>query len=181
MEKSPEGAPDNLYLVGKILSAHGIHGEINVAVLTDRVDRINVGQKLWSLSGEERISLTVEKIRKGPRGLIVQFVEVRDRSQAEKLTGSSLAISNADRGEPEPGAYYVSDVIGCQVVTDDKRDLGRITDVISMIHHDLYVVEGSHSEILVPAMREFIVEIDIDRKRVVVRNLEAFWDGELSG
>jgi 16S rRNA processing protein RimM len=181
MEKSPTGAPDDIYLVGKILSAYGMRGEVNVKVWTDRVDRFQVGQRLWSLSGEERISLIVETVREGPRGLIVRFEEVRDRTQAEQLSGAPLAISEVDRGGPEPGAYYVSDLIGCQVVTDDDHDLGRITDVVSLIQHDLYVVKGPYGEILVPSVRQFVREIDIDRHRVVVRNLEAFWDGELSG
>jgi 16S rRNA processing protein RimM len=181
MEKSPPGAPDDLYLVGKILSAHGIRGEVNLEVWTDRADRFRVGKRLWSLSGEDKISLTVEKIREGPRGLIVQFEGIRNRSQAEQLSGSSLAISDTDRGDSEPGAYYVSDVIGCRVVTDDDHDLGRITDIAAMTHHDLYVVEGPYGEILVPAVREFILEIDTDQRRVVIRNLEAFWDGDLSG
>lgn len=180
MSRSPVEGPDNFYLVGKILSAHGVRGDVTVQVWTDRPDRFDVGCYLWLLSDEGNSRLTVRNVRKGPRGLIIRFESIDTRDQAEQLAGIILAISAIDRGEPEEDAHYVSDLLDCMVVTDDGDNLGRIVDVMSQPHHDLYVVEGPYGEILVPVVREFIQDIDIEQRRVVVRQLEAFWDGTRS-
>jgi len=179
MEKPPPAEPDDLFFVGKIVSAHGIRGGVNVQVWTDRDDRFQVGRELWSLSDRGNIPLIVERVRKTPRGLIVRFEHIENRSQADQLSGTVLAISGADRGDPEEGTYYVSDLLGCQVYTDDDHVLGKIADVTPLAHHDLYVVVGPYGEILIPVVQEYIQSVDIDHRRIVVRNLEAFWDGIL--
>ena len=180
MNRLPGEGPDNFYLVGKILSAHGVRGDVTVQVWTDRPDRFDVGCCLWLLSDKGNTQLTVYNVHKGPRGLIIRFESIDTRDQAEQLAGSVLAISAIDRGEPEEDAHYVSDLLDCTVVTDDGDELGQIVEVMSQPHHDLYVVEGPYGEILVPVVQEFIQDIDIEQRCVVIRQLEAFWDGTKS-
>jgi len=179
MEKPPPAEPDDLFVVGKIVSAHGIRGGVNVQVWTDRADRFQVGRTLWSLSDRGNIRLIVQRVRQTPRGLIVRFEDIEDRSQADRLSGTVLAISAADRGDPEVGTHYVSDLLGCLVCTDHGRELGEIADVTTLAHHDLYVVVGPYGEILIPVVPEYIQSVDIGNRRIVVRHLEAFWDGTL--
>ena len=98
------------------------------------------------------------------------------RDDAEKLTGAEIAVSLEDRGNPESETHYVSDLIGCRVISDDGKELGRIVEVVPQVHHDLYLVDGQYGEIMVPVVREFVQEIDIDQRCVIVRKVEAFWN-----
>ncbi len=177
MVKSQAGELENYFAVGKIHRAHGIRGDVSVEMWTDRIDRFEVGNQLWSLKDGEPYPLVIQVVRKSTRGLIIKFEGMATRDDAEKLAGAEIAVSMEDRGAPEFGTYYVSDLIGCRVVCDDGRELGRISEVISQPHHDLYLVDGQYGEIIVPVVREFIQEIDIDQRCVIVRKMEAFWDG----
>ena len=177
MDKSLEGISSNYFIVGKIHTAHGLRGDVSVQVLTDRLDRFDVGKQLWSLADEKPYPLIIETVRESDRGLIIRFQGVSSRDDAEKLTGSDIGVSLEDRGTAESGSYYVSDLIDCQVVTDDGWELGHLVEVVSQPHHDLYIVQGQSSEIIIPVIQEFIQEIDIEHRRIVVRELEAFWDG----
>jgi 16S rRNA processing protein RimM len=178
MKRPPGGIPDEFFAVGKVLSAHGIHGDVVVQVWTDQPHRFEVGRKLRCLENGGA-TLTVQKVRKSPRGLIVRFQGLNTRTDAEQLTGAILAISAAQRGDPEEDACYVSDLIGCRVTTETGRELGAVVDVISQPHHDLYSVQGPYGQILIPAVRQFIKEIDTQHHRLIVKHLEAFWDGKI--
>ncbi len=177
MVKSQAGELGKYFSVGKIHRAHGIRGDVSIEVWTDRIDRFEVGKRLWSLKDGEPYPLVIQVVRKSTRGLIIKFEGMATRDDAEKLTGMEIAVSLEDRGTPESGTHFVSDLMGCRVVSDDGRELGRISEIISQSHHDLYLVDGQYGEIIVPVVREFIQEIDIDQRGVTVRKLDAFWDG----
>jgi 16S rRNA processing protein RimM len=177
MVKSQAGDLENYFSVGKIHRAHGIRGDVSVEVWTNRTDRFEVGNRLWSLKDGKPYPLVIQAVRKSTRGLIIKFEGIATRDDAEKLAGTEIAVSMEDRGAPESGTHYVSDLIGCRVISDDGRELGCIVEVIPQEHHDLYLVNGQHGEILIPVVQEFIQEIDIHQRCVIVRKVEAFWNG----
>jgi 16S rRNA processing protein RimM len=175
--KSQAGELGNYYAVGKIHRPHGLRGDVSVQVLTDRMDRFQVGNRLWSLKDGEPYPLVIQTVRKSAKGLIIKFEGIETRNDAETISGAEIAVSLEDRGTPESGTHYISDLIGCRVVSDDGTELGHIDEVIPQGHHDLYLVNGQHGEILIPVVSEFIQEIDIDQRCVIVRKVEAFWNG----
>ena len=177
MAKSQSGELGKYFSVGKIHRAHGLRGDVSIEVWTDRIDRFEVGNRLWSLKDGEPHPLVIQVVRKSTRGLIIKFEGMATRDDAEKLAGAEIAVSLESRGAPESGTHYVSDLIGYRVVCDDGRELGCISEVLSQQHHDLYLVDGHYGEIIVPVVREFIQEINIDQRYVIVRKVEAFWDG----
>jgi 16S rRNA processing protein RimM len=180
MEELRGGESEEYFVVGKVMSTHGVHGEVSVQVWTDRIERFKPGNRLWSFSDDQRVQLTVRTVRKGPRGLIIQFKGIRTPEDAKRLCGVELAIPKALRGDAPEDSWYVSDVIGCEVFTDQDQRLGKVVEVICQPHHDLYVIHGPYGEILLPAIREFIERCELECHRLVVRNLEAFWDGDLA-
>jgi len=179
MEDKAVGGLEDYYFVGKIMSAHGVHGEVSVQVWTDRLDRFEAGCRLWSFSKGISAPLVVNKVRRSSRGLIVWFDEVHSREEAKLLAGTELAIPKAECGDNEKGSWHVSEVIDCQVFTEDNHELGLVVEIISQPHHDLYVIQGSYGEILLPVVQDFIKQFDPEHHRLVVQHLEAFWDGKL--
>jgi len=179
MEDLEVGDLEDYYFVGKIMSAHGVHGEVNVQVWTDRLDRFEAGCRLWSFSKGISAPLVVNKVRRGNRGLVVQFENLHSREEAKLLAGAELAILKTECGVSETGTWHVWEVIDCQVFTEDNRALGSVVEIISQAHHDLYVIQGPYGEILLPVVQDFIKLFDLEHHRLVVQHLEAFWDGKL--
>lgn len=177
MAKSQAGELGNYFTVGKIHRPHGLRGDVSVQVLTDRMDRFQVGNRLWSLKDKVPYPFVIQAVRKSTRGLIIKFEGIETRDDAETLTGADIAVSLENRGVSESGTHYVSDLIGCRVISNDGRELGHIAEIIPQEHHDLYLVNGQYGEFMIPVVREFIQEVDIDQRYVIVRNVEAFWNG----
>ena len=125
--------------------AHGIRGEVAVTLTTDRVERVAPGSVLWA--GERRLEVTSSRPHQGRH--LVAFEGVADRSAAEALQGSVLAAAPLD----EPGALWVHDLVGAEVVATDGSRLGTVTAVEANPASDLLVLDGGG---LVPL--RFVVE-----------------------
>ena len=111
----------------------------------------------------------VERSRKNKRGILVKFDSVADRTQAESLRGEELTIL-PDQVEPLPdGVYYHFQILGMQVSTEDGENLGAISEIIVTGSNDVYVVhEDDRRDILIPALPDVILEVDLQASRMTV-------------
>lgn len=154
-------------VVGRVARAHGLRGEVAVQALTDVPSRFRPGSRLYLGESTER-SLTVESARAVPRRPIVKFREVGDRDAAESLGGSYLFVPSSESPPLPAGEFWPHDLFGCEVFTTGGRSLGRIREVLSAPANDLWVVEGEGGEVMVPALREVVLRVDVGTKRVEV-------------
>jgi 16S rRNA processing protein RimM len=155
--------PKTAVTVGRITSAHGIRGEVNVESLTDFPERFEAGSRLW-LDG---MAYEVERGRRQGRSVILKLREVADRNQAETLAGKELLAPEATEIEEED-VYYLHDVIGLRVEDAAGEALGELAEVLSTGSNDVYVVRGERGELLLPALDDVIREVDITGGRIVV-------------
>ncbi|MGH2663315.1 MAG: ribosome maturation factor RimM [Actinomycetota bacterium] len=153
--------------VGRVARAHGIRGEVSVQPLSEVAERFEPGSVL---RGEDGRSFTVQTARAHQHRLLVKFEEVPDRTAAESLRGTLLLVPvSAAPPIDEPDRFWVHEVVGLEVVTEEGRSLGRIGEVLANPANDLWVTEGGA---LIPAVREVVTRVDRDRGRVVIRELE---------
>jgi len=159
-------------VVGRVGRPHGLCGEVTVEVRTDDPDRrFFAGSSLATLP-EERGPLTVAESRWHSGRLLVRFAGFEDRTAAEELRETILAI-DSDELEPleDPEDFYDHDLIGLQVVTAAGEPVGAVSDVL---HHgqDLLVIEGagprSGAEILVPFVAAIVPEVNVAAGRLVI-------------
>ena len=150
-------------VVGKIRGVHGLRGAVRVEVLTDNVDRFDVGSKLFREGSE--VPLTVASSHRDGPGLLVRFEEVADRNAADGLRDTYL---EAPVDTLEPGSYYWHDIVGCTVETTAGEVLGTVEDVFRVGEAEVYQVRGSRGEILVPAVGTIVTELRPAEKRIVV-------------
>lgn len=145
--------------VGRIRAAWGIKGDVSVEVLSDIPERFEPGSVL-RLKGKPT---RVERSRKGKRGILVKLEAVQDRSQAEALRGEELTVL-PEQVEPLPdGIYYHFQILGMQVVTEEGERLGSVGEIIVTGSNDVYVVrEQGRRDILIPALPDVILEVDLD-------------------
>jgi 16S rRNA processing protein RimM len=154
-----------LLAVGRISRAHGIRGEVSVQKLTEVEDRFAPGSAVQLEDGR---TLTVEKARPHQHSLLVKFEEVPDRNAAEALHGEVLLVASGDSPDAPAGAFWVHQVVGLEVVTEDGRSLGRVVEVQGNPANDLWVTE---SGALIPAVREVVKEVDLEGGRVSIHEL----------
>ena len=123
--------------VGRILRAHGVHGEVVVRFTSDREERRAVGATVIGPAG----SLTVERARHTPGGdWVVKYAEVPDRRAAEAMHGSVLRAEPID----DPDELWVHELLGSVVVDQDGQERGRVVEVHDGAASDLLLLDTGH-------------------------------------
>jgi 16S rRNA processing protein RimM len=161
--------PEPTVAVGRITRPHGIRGELAVMVLSEVEDRFAPGATVWLEDGR---ALTVESARAHGDRLLVRFREVADRTQAEAVAKALLVVPETMSPPLPEGSWWDHDLVGCRVGTDTGRDLGELADVIHTAANDVWsVLNGAGTETLIPVLHDVLLDVDVEGKRVVVREI----------
>jgi 16S rRNA processing protein RimM len=155
-----------MIVIGKIVSAVGLQGEVKVYPYSDNMERFGRGAEVMIGGALRRI----ESSRFVKRMPVVRIEGIVGRDAAEAMRGTELCVDEAGLPPLPDGDYYVRDLIGCSVVGEGGDEIGRIRDVIQNRAQDLYEIECSDgTTFLLPAVAEFILGVDIAGKAVVAR------------
>jgi 16S rRNA processing protein RimM len=165
-------------VVGRIVTAHGIQGECAVEVLTDSPDRFAPGATLSAGDPEGDVRhLTVQKSRQHQRKLLVKFHEVADRNGAEALRGTLLSIPAEEAIPTEEGFYYPHELEGLPVLNEAGERLGTLHEVLANPASDIWVVRTANGRrVMVPAVEEFVREVDLEAGRIVLAPIGGMFD-----
>lgn len=171
-------SPDDLLLIGRVLRAHGVRGEVKVLPLTDDPGRFDGLDDVFIGPAPERVKpVSVEAVRFQPtkKGItvVLKFSGVDTREAAETLRKAQVFAREADLPALEEDEVYLHDLIGLAVVTEAGEPVGVLADVLDMPGQFIYVVsrEGK-PEAMIPAVPEFVVETDLEGGRLVIRPIE---------
>lgn len=158
-----------LLVVGRVGRAHGVGGEVHVALRTDDPEtRFAAGASL-ATEPAERGPLTVVSARRHSGRCIVAFDGVTDRAAASALTGTTLVVESADLPPTEnPDEFHDADLLGLRVHSVDGADIGELADIVHGPGGDLLVVRVEGREVLVPFVREMVPTVDVTAGRVVI-------------
>jgi len=155
--------------VGRITRAHGVQGELAVLVISEVPGRFADGETVWLEDGR---TLTVESSRPHKDRLLVRFREVQTREQAEALQRALLVVPESLSPELPEGSWWDHQIVGCAIETDTGRALGTVHDVIHTAANDVWsAVDDEGTETLIPVLRDVILDVDMDAKRIVVREI----------
>ncbi len=155
--------------VGRVLSAHGRDGAVNVRLYSDVPERFEAGRILLV---EGRPLCIVSSQERGPGVRTIFFREITRRRQAEELMGSWLTISEEDAASAVEGEYFHYQLLGMSVYTESGEALGKIVEILETGSNDVYVVAGNSQEVLVPATSQVVLQVDVPARRMTVRLLE---------
>jgi 16S rRNA processing protein RimM len=147
-----------------VLRAKGLAGGLRIEPLTDRPERLAIGESLW-IEGEAdpRRILDVEW---GGRVPVLRLEGISDRAAAEGLIGRYL---EAVASPLAPDAYYWHQLVGLSVVDEAGADIGTVVEVFRAGENEVYRIEGPAGELLVPALRQVVRAIDLEARRMTVR------------
>ena len=163
--------------VGVISSTHGIRGEVKVYPTTDDPERFRELKKvILDAKGGQR-TLEIQGVKFFKNQVILKFRGLDNINDVEKYKGTDLLIPREDAVPLEENENFIADLIDMEVVTDAGERLGILTDVIQTGANDVNVVKNSQEkEILLPAIRDCILEVDVEEKRMRVHVLEGLLD-----
>ena len=169
-------APERI-VVGRIVKPHGVDGEVVVEVLSDAPDRFTPGSRFDAGDpAGDRVSLIVRRVRPDRGRLLVTFARVTDRDSADRLRGALLSIKGSDAAPPAAGTYYTWQLEGLEVVDEEGRRLGTLARVVERAGNDLWVVDTGEGEALVPAVGEFVRNVDLDARRIVLHVIPGLFE-----
>ncbi len=160
--------------VARVLRPHGVTGELSVELLGGDRGRLLPGMTLRAPEGE----LVLESVRGDGSHLICRFAGLGDRDAAASLSGVYLEVARAELRPLPPGEFFHFQLVGLEVEDPEGRNRGELVDVEAYPAHDVYVVRTAAAELRVPAVKEAVLGIDLDRHRITVaeRYLEAWVD-----
>ena len=158
--------------VGVISSTHGIRGEVKVFPTTDDARRFQNLKRVILDAGKERIPLEIQHVKFFKQFVIVKFKGIDNINEIEKYKGRSLLVSREDAVELEEDEYYIADLIGMDVLTDEGEN-GTLRDVIETGANEVYVVDFENlGEVLIPAIHQCILDVDVEHMLMKVHLLE---------
>ncbi len=171
---------EELFQVGSITQTHGIKGEVKVFPLTDDISRFkNMKHLLLDCGKDGYKELEVENVRPQKNLVILKFKGIDNINDIEKYKGQGLYVTKENRVELKKDEYFIADLMGCEVYTDDDPDnkFGEISDVLETGANDVYDIESVSGEhVLVPAIKDCILNVDVDSRRVDIHLLKGLMD-----
>lgn len=174
---------DKYYTVGVVTNTHALKGEVKVLSRTDFPEtRFKKGSKLFlRMAGQSPIrELVVKSGRPQKNVWILSFEGVGSIADVENWKGMELSVHESQLQTLPEGTYYVHDLVGLRVVTDDGREVGELVEVLSPGANDVYVVKGNLQErdVLLPAIPECILNVDLDARVMRVHLLPGLLEAE---
>lgn len=171
--------PEPRYLtVGRILRPHGVRGELCVEIITDYPERLGEHTCLCLASPNSPDVVQcypVERLRQHGGVLLLKLGGCDDRDAADALRSMLVQIPLEEAVPLEEGEYYHFQLIGVSVETESGEHLGRVVEVLETGANDVYVVRGPLGEVLLPAVDDVVLELDLESRQMIVHLLPGLW------
>ena len=163
--------------VGVITATHGIRGEVKVFPTTDDPERFLDLETVYLDTGREKKLLTISSVKFFKQFVILKFKDFDNINDVEPFRKKSLLVTREQAVPLEEDEYFIADLIGLRVITDEDKVLGELTDVLETGANDVYqVTDENGKEILLPAIKDCILSVDLEKGEMKVHILEGLLD-----
>lgn len=164
---------DNYLRVGVITTTHGVKGEVKVFPTTDDMNRFKELDKVFLDTGKELLPLEIEGVKFFKQMVILKFKGIDNMNDIEKYRGKDLLITRDNAIKLEEDEYFICDLIGLDVITEEGNKLGVLSEVMTTAANDVYVVQTNEKkEILIPAIEDCILDVNLNDKKITVHLLD---------
>ncbi len=163
--------------VGRISGPVGLKGEFKIIPWADSPDRFKLLKNVWiGHDSEDAREFAVEEVRFTSRSTILRLGGIESRRAAEQMKDKLMLVPGSDIVLPPDGSFFVDDVLGMNVVTEEGKRVGIIRDILRLPSNDLWQVESGSRLISIPAVKEFIRKVDLETKTVIIHEIEGLLD-----
>lgn len=158
--------------VGQIVNTFGIKGQVKVKPFTDDLERFEELKSVLVEKGKELIEMQIEEVKYQQTVVLLKLKGIENMDMAEKLKGCYLKIRREDARKLPNDTYFIADLIGLNVYTEDGMLLGKVDDIYNNKSNDIYVIKDElGKQILLPAIKDVIKHIDIENEKITVHLL----------
>lgn len=155
--------------IGQIVNTFGIRGEVKVVPFTNDIKRFDDLKKVYVKSNKQSKQYKVENVRYHKNMVLLKLEGIDNPEIAKMIKNSYLEIDREDAIPLEEGAYFIADLIGLEVYTDDGKLLGKVDDIYNTGSNDIYVVKDElGKQILLPGIKEVIKDVQIENSKIIV-------------
>lgn len=159
---------EDLFRVGVIANTHGIRGEVKVFPTTEDPSRFKKLKEVLLDTGKEKMPLEISSVRFFKNLVIVKFKGIDNINDIEKYKGKDLYVTRENAIPLEEDEYYLADILGADVYTEDGKEFGRLKDILETGANLVYVVMHEGKEVLLPVIPDCVKEISVEEKKVVI-------------
>jgi 16S rRNA processing protein RimM len=159
-------AEPRFLVVGAVRAPRGLRGELRVRIETDFPERFRKGARVWIGDPPEPFVIDGARIQGDEVWLTLEGLN--DRESVEGFRGSEVLVPVEEAIALPEDAYYLHQIIGLEVWTDEGKKLGTVSDVMSLPANDVYVVNSPQGDLWLPAIADVVLDIDLERRRMTV-------------
>ena len=155
--------------IGQIVNTFGIKGMVKIKPFTDDINRFDDLEKIYIEKNNTKKEYKIEEVKYHKQMVLMKLKGINTPEEADLLRGSYLIINREDEEPLEEGTYYIVDLLGSEVYTDEDVLLGKLEDIYNTGSNDIYVVKDElGKQVLLPAISDVIKNIDIKNKKITV-------------
>lgn len=159
--------------IGKIDRPFGVHGAVKVRSLSDRPGRFEQLEAVRiTEQGGQTLDRTIRQVRRAGPAYIVEFEGVNTPEEAGMLRGALLQVPREVPSRQDGDAWYECDLIGMTVLDEEGHELGRLETIWELPAHPVLVIRQGGREVLIPAVKEFVRDVNVAHARMTVRTIE---------
>lgn len=159
--------------VGIIATTHGLKGEVKVHNTSDDPNRFESLEQVYIDTGKEKIPATVETVRYFKNTVILKFKEFNSIEGVEAFRGKDILVDREHALPLGENEYYICDLVGLSVFTDEGEEFGTLTDVMRTGANDVYIIRGKDDkEYLFPVIPDCIRKVDLENRTLTVHILD---------
>lgn len=164
---------DNLLEIGQIVNSYGIKGFLKVVPFTDDEHRYSDLKTIYIEKNKKLEKMEIEEVKYHKNLVLLKLKGIDDINCTEQYKNCYIKIDRKDAVKLPEDTYFIVDLIGIEVYTDEEKKLGDLIDVFPTGSNDVYVVKDElGKQVLLPAIGEVIKSVDIKNKKMVVHIIE---------
>jgi 16S rRNA processing protein RimM len=170
--QSPE-----LFAVAQIVGFFGVKGYLKIFPLTHTPERlsklsvIKVGLKAESIHTQE-----VEDVEFQHKTILLKLKGIDDRNNAEQFIHHYIFVEKDELVKPPKGLWFIHDILGCEVFTEDGTKVGTVQDIQKISSNDIWEIRNGEQSFLFPAVKEFIKKVDLKKRHIRISPPDGLFD-----
>ena len=159
--------------IGQIVNTFGIKGVVKVNAFTDDPLEFEKIKTILIEKNRKLLEFEIEEAKLHKNQVLLKLKGINDINEAEKYKGCYIKLPREKAKKLPENTYFIADLIGIEVFTDNGKLLGKVDDIYNSGSADIYVIKNElGKQILLPGIKDVIKEIDVDNEKIIVHLID---------